>query len=524
MDPSGAKVPGDNASSYRQSLGYESYTIADPREATAELDLAIPSWTKPNYKVEVIVQAVSYIGSDVSGASMTMTWRTANASGKEDIVTGADGSGSAFINMTDLPEINRSSVGDAININVVWIGPTRERLEQSGSQFPDSVHLPGHPFAIAATIHNSDSGGAEVGVPIRVSVILNTSGLSEECDTNQTCDIESGAPNPLACQLVLPCMGHYFLEGCTNDGKEEACTQISYGRNESEWAADPWHQHVAFSLEPEKGSYTVGDDVVLHFQNIWPNASLLLIWGNDPELQNMTKYEISSGSSNVSISVGSKFYQAPATSAYPWDPSVKVTATSSIQPGPSNVSISVGSECQGDCNLLAMLQVPRTSLSKSAEIDSVPVSKLFDPEAPHQQSYSLDLNIAEDRSLDVVVELNGLNSSTDNDTPVVASPVNKAILDMLPYPLQSDIAQDLSLNLATYFGYVDVDGQRVAPQALDEMFSAVMRRYTIDPWVPPSTQIQVHNYYSDRAFPVDMNDTAFFQQYSTYITQEASGR
>lgn len=52
------------------------------------------------------------------------------------------------------------------------------------------------------------------------------------------CYLESIAGDqPAACQLSLPCMGVFILKACTADGA--ACTNISIGRNESDWAASP---------------------------------------------------------------------------------------------------------------------------------------------------------------------------------------------------------------------------------------------------------------------------------------------
>ena len=85
----------------------------------------------PDSTVEVKVEAISYIGADVGDASMTLSWTVPLAKGTIPLVTNAKGVAFAKIPLGDLPAQNATKLGDTLSIEVVWIGPTRERIKET---------------------------------------------------------------------------------------------------------------------------------------------------------------------------------------------------------------------------------------------------------------------------------------------------------------------------------------------------------------------------------------------------------
>lgn len=83
---------------------------------------------KPAAKIPINLQAVSYIGADVSNADVTLTWTTPKASGSLNATTNSKGNATATIDLGALPAENATAAGDSLSLTAVWIGPTRERI------------------------------------------------------------------------------------------------------------------------------------------------------------------------------------------------------------------------------------------------------------------------------------------------------------------------------------------------------------------------------------------------------------
>jgi hypothetical protein len=114
------------------SLAFASFTVGDPRPPTASLVLSTKSnWAKPDGTVAVVVTTKSYVGSDVSGAEVTLKWSTGKAEGEQVLKTNASGVASGVVELGKLPQANRSEVGSSVTLRATWIGPTREPLMQS---------------------------------------------------------------------------------------------------------------------------------------------------------------------------------------------------------------------------------------------------------------------------------------------------------------------------------------------------------------------------------------------------------
>jgi hypothetical protein len=79
----------------------------------------------------VKVEAISYIGADVGDADMTLTWTVPLAKGTIPLTTNAKGVAIAKIPLGDLPAQNATKLGETLSLEVVWIGPTRERIVET---------------------------------------------------------------------------------------------------------------------------------------------------------------------------------------------------------------------------------------------------------------------------------------------------------------------------------------------------------------------------------------------------------
>lgn len=114
------------------SLTYMTFTVGDPRPPTASLAVSTQSnWVKPDGSVTVSVTTKSYVGSDVSGAEVTLKWSTGSAEGELLLKTNSTGGATGTVDLSKLPASNRSEAGEGLTLKATWIGPTREPLSDS---------------------------------------------------------------------------------------------------------------------------------------------------------------------------------------------------------------------------------------------------------------------------------------------------------------------------------------------------------------------------------------------------------
>lgn len=114
------------------SLASVQFTVGDPRPPTAALVLySSAAWVRPGGSVTAMVSARSYVGSDVSGAEVTLQWSTGKAHGQLVLSTNASGVAMGKVELGKLPAANRSEPGDVLSLQATWVGPTREPLLQS---------------------------------------------------------------------------------------------------------------------------------------------------------------------------------------------------------------------------------------------------------------------------------------------------------------------------------------------------------------------------------------------------------
>ncbi|GIL54039.1 hypothetical protein Vafri_9594, partial [Volvox africanus] len=517
-------------------------TVADPRPPTADLQLSAPAWSFPNSSLSFTATAVSYIGVSVSDANLTATWRTAKAAGLLQLTTDAEGRAEGTIDLGALPPANRSEPYDNLNIDVEWIGPTRERITRATSvtladgparlqlQLSLTPSTPGISFSVAATLTSNTDGAALTGIPVTATLRPAPNATSLCGNATSSCALSSGASFSPSCQLTLPCVGKFLLEACadvTVGGGTTArvCANQTLGSSSSYWVEDPWSRHDSPFLASDKQSYGLGESPVLLFQNPWPHAKLLVVWGNEANIK--TKV--------VTSLPGGTLVQVPV--------------------GP------LGKECIGGCSLTAVLDVPRLRLRDFSflygdVLRSLPTSRLFDPLAPHSHTMSMKLDVRPDNTLDVVVGIRTSAESLGNEVPAAhdvggqtlptlepganatitvalttgtgANPssigegvevtvygVDKAFLDLLPYDLPH-LEQEMVLRLANEINVATSNEYRIAPDAVRAVYDKLMARLTrLDPWLPVDTFVG-----AARLGPaaVDLNDTAYLSRFSSTAT------
>lgn len=114
------------------SLASTTFTVGDPRPPTASLAVNTQSnWVKPDGSVTVSVTTKSYVGSDVSGAEVTLKWSTGSAEGELLLKTNSSGGATGTVDLSKLPAANRSEAGESLILRATWVGPTREPLSDS---------------------------------------------------------------------------------------------------------------------------------------------------------------------------------------------------------------------------------------------------------------------------------------------------------------------------------------------------------------------------------------------------------
>ncbi|KAG1668837.1 hypothetical protein FOA52_004932 [Chlamydomonas sp. UWO 241] len=491
-------------------------TVADPRPPTAELILTLPAWVKPGADITVQAQATSYLGTSVAGAAMTLTWRTSLAQGLLTLTTNASGAANATVALSDLPAANATFAGETLSVELKWVGPTREVIMQTGSvRIEASSHrmsvaqhpptdTPGVAFGISSIVTSNEDGSDANGVPVKITLAPSGNGTAK-CDTTSSCTIFSGIVDLGACQLSLPCVGNFTLTACTMAGDiEQACDTLILGRNDSSWTERPLDTHPPLSMSlanAVSSPFSVGDTAMLSFQIPKAASSLLLVWGN---------------------TLGAKS-----------------KAVTGLNAGPVTVPIVLGSECRGGCSVVATLAAPR-----GGSAPGVPMSLLFDPLRPLSASDQLQLDVVEDNSLDVTVTVAASNStaagqpvvapggsatvllkvayqgSAVSDAEVTVIGVDKAVLDLLPYPL-ADLSAEMAIDLAATMSSVTVEDMRLHPEAIAAAFAAALRRSLADPWISPETQCQPYM-WSTAAAPVDASDADYLSRFITDITYTPS--
>lgn len=133
-----------------QAVASLAVTIADPRPPTADLQVEVAPWIRPGAPLRVNVSAISYIGAEVAGARIGLTWRVsgsgagadappvavssklsssssastsstgATAQGTLNVTTGAGGFGSVDVPLDRLAGVNATQVRGGGPRSIVW--------------------------------------------------------------------------------------------------------------------------------------------------------------------------------------------------------------------------------------------------------------------------------------------------------------------------------------------------------------------------------------------------------------------
>ncbi|GLI68405.1 hypothetical protein VaNZ11_012792 [Volvox africanus] len=515
-------------------------TVAEPRPPTADLQLSAPAWSFPNSSVSFTATAASFIGVSVSGANLTATWRTAKASGLLQLSTDTEGRAEGTIDLGALPPGNRSDPYDNLKIDVEWIGPTRERITRSASvtladgparlqlQLSLTPSTPGTSFAVAAALTSNTDGAALTGIPVTATLRPAPNATSLCGNATSSCALSSGASFSPSCQLALPCVGQFLLEACADVTARAAattrvCTNQTLGYSSSYWAENPWSSHDSPTLASDKQSFALGESPVLLFQNPWPKAKVLVVWGNEANIKTKVVTSLPGG------------------------------ALAQIPLGP------LGEECIRGCSVGVALDVPRLHVSDLPSflgdvLRSLPTSRLFDPLAPHSHTLSLKLDVRPDNTFDVVIGVQTSAESPGSEVPaardaggqtlptlepgatatikvalatgmgpnsssigegveVTVYGVDKAFLDLLPYDLPH-LDQEMILRLADDINVATTNGYRIAPDAVRAVYDKLMARLTqLDPWLPANTFVGPGG-----PADVDLNDTTYLSRFSSTAT------
>ncbi|KAG2434214.1 hypothetical protein HXX76_007940 [Chlamydomonas incerta] len=534
---SGARPDDATAAGWSDVAGSLAFTVADPRPPTAELEVDVPPWALPTAAIALKLTAVSYVGAPVDNSPITVTWSHSKASGVIKLTTGLDGVASTTLDLGALPEANRTTAYDTLNIAAEWVGPTRELIQKSATvtladgparlqlQTSLDTDVPGVAFAVGAELTSNVDGSAIAGVAVTATLKPDTSAGPAACADTPSCATTSGAGLDAGCQLALPCVGRFVWQACAATASGPVCANQTLGRNSTEWATDPLDSFPAPNFLTTKTSYKIGESATIRFQNPWAGARLLLTWGNNVA----SRYEV--------------------VASLP-------TGLASHTFGP------LGNECLGGCAVSLVLDVPRLPASALPlpPPEQLRVSKLYDPRAPATYTQQLSLPVLPENELAVAVAVAAApgvaaGSITDADgkqllsiepgseatvtvtvsgvgagASVTVYGVDKAFLDLLPYPLPAP-QQEVVLRLAASVSAYGAAAYRLAPGAVQAVFAKLMSRLTgLDPWLPPDTTVRpgtTSDYYystsvASAAAAVDMEDAAYLALYTTPLTYLAS--
>ncbi|GBF96123.1 hypothetical protein Rsub_08871 [Raphidocelis subcapitata] len=543
------------------NLASEAFTVADPRPPTAVLNVTVPDWSMPNSTVKALVSIASYLGADVSGATVKLTWTVPLAKGEVNVTTDARGRALALIPLGELPAANATKIGDSLELRSEWVGPTGEPYFRSNTvrleEGPVSATLscspqtdaPGVPFIVsAATFLNDEARTPLEGVVVEVSLapanatsLANCSAEARAAVAAQRCTVASGraavGADGGACALTLPCEADLLLRACPvafangtriAGGGAPPCSETPVGRNSSAWADAPWAAQPALRLLPDRANYTLGSTAVLSF-SVPPytgETAGLLVWGNGDAQRSRPLAGLRPGANRVEL-------------------------------GP------LGDECRGGCRAALVLVAgrPRGDAAVAAAAAALPRvarSKLFDPLGPHTLSHQIELRVLPPSALNVTVSVaapgglrarDGSNASivpplsgaavqvdvVDGgtgepmaDAEVTVVMVDRAMLDLIPYELK-DLAAGLVAPLDLYLSIKDINQNRASRAAINATFAALARRLAADPWLPLDTTVTPSQAYDrGRAWgsstyvpagnPLDIPVEDYLKRYSSSVT------
>ncbi|GMH44597.1 hypothetical protein BSKO_12549 [Bryopsis sp. KO-2023] len=505
------------------TLDQEGFTVGNPRPP----DCGCPLLAKPDSKVEIKITAESFIGAAVGDAKITLKWSipgddTSNdkpLEGEVELITDSLGKLSTEIDLGALEKT--PSTDTSLEIEVSWVGLTRQLLEESASvllrqadveiEFDRSIgtDFPGQEFGVKVSQTNLEGKALknrtlvldlkQISNPESDLPSKNSQPLDEAIV--DSCKIQSNSKG-YDCRFSIPDLGLFVLETCIvidTDSGEQFCKILKMGKTAEMWKEDGLVQeHLRMELvRLTEGPHKVGDQVKFGIENPYQNVKALVMWGSR------------SG-------VNHKIMPINDSSLHEF-------------------SIDLGENCAKGCRLSVGVMVPRQTEGIALNPNRVPVSKLFDLAMPHSTELTSKIYIRTDLPLDVEITFPDVEEDEDDDFVIspgekttiqvnIADPeideaevtviaVDKAILELLPYALK-DLTGALEFTDILDFGFSSSGADLVSPRAIEILIQDFMHKKEIDPWFDPVSELDP-DYYSS---VVDKTEKEYVDSRSKFVT------
>eukprot|EP00210_Caulerpa_lentillifera_P001110 g1071.t1 len=510
------------------------FVIADPRQPPVVLTVDAPHWAVPNKDLKLNTQVRSFVGAAVENVELVFIWSIEDharsntddeLSGRITSSTNANGEASASIPLSDFTV--SASAGTVMEVRVQYSSPSGDFVEEVVSirlepadvdiklERTVKTDIPGQEFGVKASV--TDLYGDPLGKSTKVTSVtlslkrfasVTRSGVLIPRPTTTNTILQGKAMQRCRlrlsrsdyCTFTIPEMGVYVVEACVNLGRRRnVCKRIYVGKTKQEWEQKPLQEHLPFSIMPTtEGPYKVGDTAEFLIQNPYENVRLLLAWGTTGDVS---------------------------------------TETYTLKTGRSTFEFKVDQSCSNNCALSIVASIPRQAKSIANDLE-IPVNSLFDAAMPHTEHYTTVIETVKDSTLDVKISVPdvkrdngmpliepGLNASVRVDfdrksqTEITVIAVDKAVLDLLPYPLK-DVSKDFVADLASYFQYKSSSEYLVAPDAINAVEKANEARKSLDPWFKMLTKLHP----SEEDADISLTDEEYIEKYVQYLTVKPRDR
>ncbi|GMH44586.1 hypothetical protein BSKO_12538 [Bryopsis sp. KO-2023] len=505
-------------------LETERFTVGNPRPPTVGLTVDAPFWAKPNSKVMVNITAESFIGAVVGDTKITLTWSIPDEGepleGEVELITDSSGKVSTEIDLGSLEKTPPSD--ESLKIKVSWVGPTRELLEESASvllrnadvdiDFDRTVEtdFPGQEFGVKVSMTDLKGEPIEsrtlvvalkqIPPPEKIDVLFKNS-QPVDGDLVDSCKIQSNSKG-FDCRFSIPDLGYFVLETCIEietNSKDNVCRILGMGKSAEMWKEDGLvEDHLPIGLVSlTEGPHKVGDRLTFGIENPYQNVKALVMWGSR------------SGINHKIMPIND----------------------SSLH----EFSIDVGDNCERGCRLSVGVMVPRQTEGTALNPKGVPVSKLFDLAMPHSTDLSSNIEVLTDLPLDVeitfpdveedaskdfvispgestAIQVNITDSEID-EAEVTVIAVDRAILELLPYPLK-DLTDLLEFTDFFPIGFSSSGVDLVSPRAIETLIQDFIRKREIDLWFEPVSQL----YPEYHSSIVDKTEEEYVNSRSKFVT------
>ncbi|CAD7704742.1 unnamed protein product [Ostreobium quekettii] len=419
------------------------------------------------------------------------------------------------VNLTGL-EVT-PSLPSSLLIEIQWIGPTRELIRRSATvklraANVEIVHVrtldtdvSGVAFGVSAIA--TDLQGGPIDGPVSISLVDIRKDIKQQVERTGHDVLQAVAKEPLngkvlktcesssdkgdECRFQLEDMGRFALESCVEDKDgNRACFRTFLGKNKTEWKENPWGDFIDIKLlRVSDGVVKVGDTVEFQIENIYKDASALVMWGS-------------------SLGLDKKVIPLPDKQL-------------------ASISVPVDETCAAGCSALVHINVPRQE-----EVDvnphGIPSTIYYDPAMPRTVTLQEEIRVGQDRIVGVELLFPDLEIPPGEDTPIMAPQdatpisvsvgpcpgaeeplscnlsdgedveftvvaVDKAVLELVPYELK-DMALDFVFHLALSFDVVSSSEYLHAPGAITALVKRFMKEQEDNPWAVIDNLIHVPGY------------------------------